>query len=107
MDKENIKNQGFSGSIYKDCLLLLFFSCGHGGIRCSHVEIESAKNSQAYTCPLDLLKIQRSNFNRPVYFTIDSDAKLWETNFTAKVRSILAEKRTHEERRTHPWTFNL
>ena len=38
--KKFIKSQ-WGRSIYSDFLLLLSFSCGHGGIRRSHVKIES------------------------------------------------------------------
>ena len=38
------KVRGFLRSIYKDYLLLLFFSCIHGVICRSHIEIEFGKN---------------------------------------------------------------
>ena len=44
--KKFIKSQ-WGRSIYRDFLLLLSFSCGHGSIRRSHVKIESWKNSKA------------------------------------------------------------
>ena len=44
-----MKNQWILRIHLKDCFLLLlnFFSCGHGGIRRSHVEIEFGKNFKA------------------------------------------------------------
>ena len=45
MYKKNIRNLKKNQGDY--CLLLLFFSCGHGGIRRSHVEIKFENNSKA------------------------------------------------------------
>ena len=66
------------------CLFITSFSCGQGGARRSHVEIESGKNCKANIYMS--IKFSENPYmwfqHICLFFTINNDVKMWEANYS-------------------------